>query len=302
MSLEISKHQTSVGHLFSHTMLTSHQTALKNDCPLTRLLTEVKNIPSDEDRSTNFVTCGTEYQCADYQLAQIARDVYSVNSRLPKESKGGFQRLTQEDLQSAGLEDVILRDKYSGFQANLYSNGHQVVLAFAGTNDIHDWVTNIHESLGFKDAQYQEAIALAKRAHEVFGDRLVVTGHSLGGSLATVAALVTDSFAVIFNSAGVSKKTLSRIGIQPDRAKFREENGSIRSYSERYDPLHSLQVFLPSLPKVLGHRIALNQSNDGCRKSFLPKMVIRIIKAHKISSVIESMKFTSSFNKQGIKT
>lgn len=301
MSLEINEHQTSVEHPFSHTMLTTHQTTLNSTRPLSRLLAGVRNTTSYQDKSADFVTCGIESQRADYQLAQVARDVYSTHSVLPKESKGGFQRLTQEELQSNGLEDVILRDKYSGFQANLYSNGYQVVLAFAGTNDIHDWVTNIHESLGYQDAQYQEAIKLAKQVHEVFGDRLVVTGHSLGGSLATVAALVTDSFAVTFNSAGVSKKTLSRIGIQPERATFREENGNIRSYSEKYDPLHSLQVFLPLLPKVLGHRITLNQSNDGSRKPFLQKMLFRIVKAHKISSVIESMKPISNFNKQEIK-
>ncbi|MBT9431916.1 DUF2974 domain-containing protein [Candidatus Sodalis endolongispinus] len=154
-------------------------------------------------RGGDYITCGILPQKGDYQLAQIAGDVYAEHSTLPP---GAFRRFTADDFRRYGFDERVLRDPCSGFQANFYSNGKQVALAFAGTNDFNDWLTNIRASLGFRDAQYRESVALARQAKRRFGDKMLFTGHSLGGSLAATAAVATGSMAVTFNPAGVAKK------------------------------------------------------------------------------------------------
>ncbi|MFT4464244.1 MAG: hypothetical protein ACMX3H_19610 [Sodalis sp. (in: enterobacteria)] len=114
-------------------------------------------------------------------------------------------------------------------------NGRQVVLAFAGTNGFNDWLTNLRASLGYRDAQYQASVALARQARHCFGDKVLFTGHSLGGSLAAIAAVATGSMAVTFNPADVAEKTLSRYGASPARAKRRAASGSICCYSGQYE-------------------------------------------------------------------
>lgn len=89
--------------------------------------------------------------------------------------------------------------------AGIYSDNQQYVLSFAGTNDRHDWLSNIRQAVGYEDVQYNEAVALGKTAKMAFGDALVITGHSLGGGLAATAALATGTFAVTFNAAGLPR-------------------------------------------------------------------------------------------------
>ena len=98
----------------------------------------------------------------------------------------------------------------SGFRAGIYSNDKQYVLAFAGTNDWRDWLSNVRQATGYDDVQYNQAVAAAKSAKAAFGDALVIAGHSLGGGLAATAALATGTVAVTFNAAGVSDYTLNR--------------------------------------------------------------------------------------------
>jgi putative lipase involved disintegration of autophagic bodies len=71
----------------------------------------------------------------------------------------------------------------------IYSDNQQYVLAFAGTNDMRDWLSNVRQATGYDDVQYNQAVAVAKGAKAAFGDALVIAGHSLGGGLAATAAL-----------------------------------------------------------------------------------------------------------------
>jgi len=76
----------------------------------------------------------------------------------------------------------------SGFEATtfeVYSVGdpneiEEVVIAFAGTDELRDWKTNLGSEVQYTEASEYTA-AVAKRYP---GKRLVVTGYSLGGGLA----------------------------------------------------------------------------------------------------------------------
>jgi hypothetical protein len=94
-------------------------------------------------------------------------------------------------------------------------------LVFKGTQptSIADWRTNLAQGMGLEAAQYEEAIQLANEwKAKVGGENLELVGHSLGGGLASTAALVTGLHATVFNPAGVHLATLTRHGKDMSRA------------------------------------------------------------------------------------
>src|SRR3546814_12797552 len=86
--------------------------------------------------------------------------------------------------------------------------------------------------MGFETGQYSDAIALAQRAEQVFGEgNVVVTGHSLGGGLASAAALATGASGVTFNAAGLSNETLESLGFNPNAVRDSvSDSGQLRRY------------------------------------------------------------------------
>lgn len=233
------------------------------------------------------VTRGQHSQQGDYTLALLAKDVYSTSSQ----GVEGFNRLSDSALLSAGIDPASLHDSASGFQAGVYSDNQQYVLAFAGTNDMRDWLSNVRQATGYDDVQYNQAVAVAKSAKAAFGDALVIAGHSLGGGLAATAALATGTVAVTFNAAGVSDYTLNRMGIDPAAAKQDAQAGGIRRYSEQYDMLTGTQESTSLIPDAIGHKITLanNDTLSGIDDWRPSKHVDRSLTAHGIDKVISSM-------------
>ncbi|CBY28310.1 phospholipase A [Yersinia enterocolitica] len=179
-----------------------------------RVLAASDNVP---------ISSGQGSQQADYSLALLAKDVYAPAAG----SVGGFTRLGDAALLSAGIDPASLSDTASGFQAGIYSDNQQYVLSFAGTNDIQDWLSNIRQATGcYENVQYNQAVALGKTAKMAFGEALVITGHSLGGRLAATVALASGTFAVTFNAAGVSDHTLNRLGMNSAQARQSAEGGA----------------------------------------------------------------------------
>ncbi len=82
-----------------------------------------------------------------------------------------------------------------------------VFVSFRGTDmtSAMDWLTNISQGMGQQSPQYKWAINVgATVLHNYPRDHLVIfTGHSLGGSLASFAALAFQVGAITFNSAGL---------------------------------------------------------------------------------------------------
>ena len=90
------------------------------------------------------VTRGQQPQKGDYTLALLAKDVYSTGSQ----GVEGFNRLSADALLGVGIDPASLQDAASGFQAGIYSDNQQYVLAFAGTNDMRDWLSNVRQATG----------------------------------------------------------------------------------------------------------------------------------------------------------
>src|SRR5438067_208456 len=84
-----------------------------------------------------------------------------------------------------------LLHRANGLDAALYQSDTQTILTFAGTRfwSVADWSTNFRQGFGAIPPQYLHAVELAQGARHILGASLGVTGHSLGGGLATYAGL-----------------------------------------------------------------------------------------------------------------
>jgi hypothetical protein len=112
---------------------------------------------------------------------------------------------------------VDVRDEHeTGFRAVALKpsdpNDHRVIVAFAGTRDGRDWKANVGQGLGLPTRQYREAAAFADKWKAAAGGNVVLTGHSLGGGLASYASIKTGLRATAVNSAPLA---LDHLGLNP---------------------------------------------------------------------------------------
>lgn len=218
----------------------------------------------------------------DLQLAQMSNDVYD----LPDAATGATGTQSERELAAAGwhrlqaeddhlvdaqgntiaIDPAMLEDPDTGFRAAIYQNAQgQYVVAYAGTDpgQFADLRTDAAQAFGLDSAQYNQAVALAKKAEVAFGDgNVVVTGHSLGGGLASAAALATGATGVTFNAAGLSNETMRTLGLNPNAAREQAaDSGQLRRYVVETDPLTTVQqtAKLPiSPPDAVGHELRVD--------------------------------------------
>ncbi len=142
------------------------------------------------------------------------------------------------------LKDATFEDPNTGFRAMLYRSRdeQEIVVVYRGvrrTNILQDSQTCLSQGLGFGAAIYQQAIELAIAVVEAYGDKVIFTGHSMGGGLAASASIVANRPAVIFNSAGVHPATLKGFGL--DNATIEERLTAIENYYVPGEWLSTLQ-------------------------------------------------------------
>jgi len=193
----------------------------------------------------------------DPDLVHVASAVYDPTQTLA----GQWTRMTDDQVMAAGIDPTRLKNDRSGFVAGIYraESETRTALAFAGTDmtSIKDWTTNLAQGAGLQTQQYAEAVSLAKNVALAFDKaEVIITGHSLGGGLATAAAAATGITAVVFNPAGVHDNTLKREGLDPVQVKATADRGQIRNYIVDGEVLNSVQAWFP-IPKPIGQRTTL---------------------------------------------
>lgn len=107
-------------------------------------------------------------------------------------------------------------DSQTGFRAIALKptdpNDKRVIVAFAGSRDGKDWKANIGQGLGLPTRQYSQAVEFANKWKATDGNNVILTGHSLGGGLASYASIKANLRATAINSAPLA---LNHLGLNP---------------------------------------------------------------------------------------
>jgi Protein of unknown function (DUF2974) len=231
-------------------------------------------------------------------LALISRDVYEQSANPPP----GFSVATKEDLGALGLSPQDLTSTQSAFTARVYVRGTgadaEFVVAFRGsTSALSDWGSNLRQATGLSSDHYARALQIGQKLARSGNENVTITGHSLGGGLASAAAIASGRDASTFNAAGLSSATIA------SATAIRNANGggaagAVSAFYVRGEILSAMQdggdrvagaligslfrapfqgAAVADLPEAYGTRIALNsqrpadkawyQDNPGARHS-----------------------------------
>ena len=179
---------------------------------------------------------------ADY--ARLAQAAYENGDPIPD----GWRKISDDELAELGIDPSELDTKY-GMQATVYQNADgKYVLAFRGTELDREPGKDLGNDIAggaFTSFQVNEAINVSTKLAKAVGpENLDFTGHSLGGELASVAAIATGGQAVTFNAAGVSvtSEALARGNCLTNFGTQSPFDGSnVKAYSFALDPLSYAQ-------------------------------------------------------------
>jgi RHS repeat-associated protein len=178
-----------------------------------------------------------------YEGALLSKAVYGERTKM-----GGWSEAQNipSDVQK------LLENPKSGFKAKLYQktiNGElEYTLAFAGTEPSwKDRWADVKQGVGLSK-QYDDAVKLATLLTKKLRGNLTYVGHSLGGGLASLAALTTGNKALTYNSAALSYPTMLKYGVQSI------SHNNINAYIIWNEPLNYFQKHNPfGIPQAQGN-------------------------------------------------
>ncbi len=182
------------------------------------------------------------------EMAWLAKDVYNIDSA---DAPPGWTKVSADPdkLAELGLKPDDFAPERIGFKSALYEKDGKYVLSIKGTESKEDWIHNGIQGLGLEDEYYKHSIELAKKLKKKkkIADNLEITGHSLGGGLATAAGVATGMKTTVFNPAGVHPNTFKDYDV---------ENADIDVYQLEGEILTTLQenreAIVPRITTTVG--------------------------------------------------
>jgi hypothetical protein len=215
------------------------------------------------------------------ELALLSADVFRDVATPP----AGYRVATDSDLGKLGLKPSDLTSTQSAFRARVYVKNvgadAQYVVAFRGSTSNSDWRSNFQQGLGISSDHYRKALAIGSKLALASNANVTLTGHSLGGGLASATAIAAGRNATTFNSAGLSDATIKQARTIHDAAGVGTKD-NVTAYYVRGEILSAIQdggdrviggllggllgVGLADAPEAYGRRIGLDAARpEGVR-------------------------------------
>ena len=126
-----------------------------------------------------------------------------------------------------GKWSCISRSLGGSFKWAIYTkgegDGQEFVLAFAGTDDLYDRMTDLYQGVGAIDGESNEyeltefgkAIKVAEGFNIFIGGKEgTIVGHSLGASLGSIGTFITRLPSIVFTPAAIHDNTLSTFNLE----------------------------------------------------------------------------------------
>ena len=139
--------------------------------------------------------------------------------------------------------------------AAVFGPDAQPVLSFRGSVTQEDWTNNALQGLGQEAPHYSRAMELATAVNRTTGGEFEVTGHSLGGGLASAAAAVTGVDATLFNAAGLHASTAARF-IEAQGGTVFDIDSTTTTWQVQGDVLTEVQASAAELNPDVAQRLA----------------------------------------------
>ncbi len=155
---------------------------------------------------------------------------------------GTYWRVDRAEEKDSGFKAVVMRRVVSGGNAGWIDDpsDNRAVVGFAGTNGIDDIDDDIKQGIGMTPEQYDQALAFTQSVQQeaaANGETVNLTGHSLGGGLATYCSIQTGLHATAINSAPLTKNKV------PDGVNY---DGQITQYHSKGEILTDLDNLNPT--------------------------------------------------------
>lgn len=167
-------------------------------------------------------------------LSQAVYDDKEPPSSLPE----GVTKLTPEELETLNIREELLVDDRSGYKAAIYKKENTYFVAYRGTEiKLNDIKADMDLGVGEVNQQFKLASKLATTLQKNLppNAKMVVTGHSLGGALASIAAAATGAKTYTFNSAGMHPAIFKELGLDT------KNTNNITAFYAQNDPLSWVQ-------------------------------------------------------------
>ena len=211
-------------------------------------------------------------------------------------SKDAYNDNTETQIASgSGLQHITTITANNGFSASIYKNSStgKYIVAYAGTKltDVGDIASDAQMAAGKYPSQFQNAVSLIEdtlpKDYSINpSDIEMITGHSLGGSLAQLVGQLdkySDIPVIALNPYG----TKDLEGNLPDGYEFSNDSSNIHNYMMPGDPISNLKGQVGNTTYLSPSLLQKITQDLPMRLCIMPG-IGNIIAAFKLSSAIYS--------------